>query len=97
MAHPDTRYVLAAAYGDGPAAVEDYQAVKALYYAVQTARGVRGQPGGAGPGHGQAARRMTAREPGMASGRLAEDMRQADESVTSGREPGRPPAESEMR
>ena len=45
----------------------------------------------------EAARTMTARETGMASGRLAEDMQQADEAVASGREPGRPPAESEMR
>ncbi len=36
MAHPDTLYVLAAAYDDVPAAVEDYEAVKALYYAVKT-------------------------------------------------------------
>ena len=36
MAHPDTLYVLAAAYDDPAAAVEDYEAVKALYYAVKT-------------------------------------------------------------
>ncbi len=31
MAHPDTLYVLAAAYDEPAAAVEDYEAVKALY------------------------------------------------------------------
>ena len=36
MAHPDTLYVLAAAYDDPADAVEDYEAVKALYYAVKT-------------------------------------------------------------
>ena len=36
MAQPDTLYVIAAAYDDVPAAVEDYEAVKALYYAVKT-------------------------------------------------------------
>ena len=36
MAHPDTLYVLAAAYDDVSGAVEDYEAVKALYYAVKT-------------------------------------------------------------
>ena len=36
MAHPDTLYVLAAAYDEPAAAVEDYEAVKALYYAVKT-------------------------------------------------------------
>ncbi|HXF19101.1 MAG TPA: DUF1269 domain-containing protein [Streptosporangiaceae bacterium] len=36
MAPRDTLYVLAAAYDNVPAAVEDYEAVKALYYAVQT-------------------------------------------------------------
>jgi uncharacterized membrane protein len=36
MAQPDTLYVMAAAYGNVPAAVEDYEAVKALYYAVKT-------------------------------------------------------------
>lgn len=36
MAHPDTLYVLAAAYDDTDAAVEDYEAVKALYYTVKT-------------------------------------------------------------
>ena len=36
MAHPDTLYVLAAAYDDAAGAVEDYEAVKALYYAVKT-------------------------------------------------------------
>jgi uncharacterized membrane protein len=36
MSHPDTLYVLAAAYDDVPAAVEDYEAVKALYYTVKT-------------------------------------------------------------
>ena len=36
MAQPDTLYVLAAAYDDVSAAVEDYEAVKALYYAVKT-------------------------------------------------------------
>jgi uncharacterized membrane protein len=36
MAHPDTLYVLAAAYDNVDSAVEDYEAVKALYYAVKT-------------------------------------------------------------
>ena len=36
MAHPDTLYVLAAAYDEPADAVEDYEAVKALYYAVKT-------------------------------------------------------------
>ena len=36
MAHPDTLYVLAAAYDSEYSAVEDYEAVKALYYAVKT-------------------------------------------------------------
>lgn len=36
MTHPDTLYVLAAAYDSVPSAVEDYEAVKALYYAVKT-------------------------------------------------------------
>ena len=36
MAQPDTLYVLAAAYDSVPSAVEDYEAVKALYYAVKT-------------------------------------------------------------
>ena len=36
MAHPDTLYVMAAAYGDADSAVEDYEAVKALYYTVKT-------------------------------------------------------------
>jgi uncharacterized membrane protein len=36
MAHPDTLYVLAAAYDSVDSAVEDYEAVKALYYAVKT-------------------------------------------------------------
>jgi uncharacterized membrane protein len=36
MAQPDTLYVLAAAYDNVPSAVEDYEAVKALYYAVKT-------------------------------------------------------------
>ena len=33
----------------------------------------------------RAARKMTARETGMASDRLAQDMQQADEAVASGR------------
>jgi len=182
MAHPDTLYVLAAAYDDVPAAVEDYEAVKALYYAVKTshdfdaaviakdeagkvsivkkheqptrhgaavglgwglAAGVAaalfppvgilgalavGAGGGAAigavTGHAsggmsrgdlkelgetldagtagllvvyeanlaeqvratvRAARKITARETGMASDRLAQDMQQADEAVASGR------------
>jgi uncharacterized membrane protein len=36
MAQPDTLYVLAAAYDSEYSAVEDYEAVKALYYAVKT-------------------------------------------------------------
>jgi uncharacterized membrane protein len=36
MAQPDTLYVMAAAYDNVPAAVEDYEAVKALYYTVKT-------------------------------------------------------------
>ncbi len=36
MAQPDTLYVLAAAYDNVASAVEDYEAVKALYYAVKT-------------------------------------------------------------
>ncbi|HTT53047.1 MAG TPA: DUF1269 domain-containing protein [Streptosporangiaceae bacterium] len=36
MAHPDTLYVMAAAYDNVPGAVEDYEAVKALYYTVKT-------------------------------------------------------------
>jgi uncharacterized membrane protein len=36
MAQPDTLYVLAAAYDSEHSAVEDYEAVKALYYAVKT-------------------------------------------------------------
>ena len=36
MAHPDTLYVLAAAYDEPADAIEDYEAVKALYYAVKT-------------------------------------------------------------
>ncbi len=36
MAHPDTLYVLAAAYDHPADAVEDYEAVKALYYAVKS-------------------------------------------------------------
>ncbi|HWG62115.1 MAG TPA: DUF1269 domain-containing protein [Streptosporangiaceae bacterium] len=36
MAHPDTLFVLAAAYDNADAAVEDYEAIKALYYAVKT-------------------------------------------------------------
>lgn len=36
MAQPDTLYVLAAAYDEPADAIEDYEAVKALYYAVKT-------------------------------------------------------------
>ena len=36
MAHPDTLYVIAAAYDDVDAAVADYEAVKALYHEVKT-------------------------------------------------------------
>jgi uncharacterized membrane protein len=36
MSQPDTLYVLAAAYDSEYSAVEDYEAVKALYYAVKT-------------------------------------------------------------
>ena len=36
MSEPDTLFVLAAAYDDRAAAEADYEAVKALYYEVET-------------------------------------------------------------